>query len=403
MNSSKRTLWIAFWIGVVLVVTALSWVSVTVYALEERNATARAVNQRQEVIRLSLWRMDSRLAPMIALEAARPIEDYEMVLGDPQGAKNTFDDSEQESAQIIDPASYAQGYFEVDQSGLAKGTDQRIQQIASKALMDDDPARVDTQSLSAFSDASNKVMSESSNADAVDESPVSDAMMTPPNPREEPDPESDFQARQKIADLAQNTSMNQSRKRAAGDEYAGYMRTKDNGSANTAMVVPELLKTQRESIDGTDEESESLGEHESGSRQSNSAMMSDRMFDPEQEPIRVELGAEKVDESQIEIGAIEPRWIRDEQGNPELVLVRTINRDGGVSIQGVLLDWDTISTELIASIKDLLPTSTLEPILEPNLTAGSTERSYRLATIPVAFIPGGAIAVDGDSLTPAMI
>ena len=77
MNTGKHKLWIAFWVGVGLIMLVLAWSTWTVYGLEARNAIARAENQRQEVIRLALWRMDSRLAPMIALEAARPVEDFE--------------------------------------------------------------------------------------------------------------------------------------------------------------------------------------------------------------------------------------------------------------------------------------------------------------------------------------
>jgi hypothetical protein len=71
MNARRGLMWWVFWAGAVLVLAALAWASIAVARLERRNEAGRQTVQHQEVIRLALWRVDSQLAPIIAMEAAR--------------------------------------------------------------------------------------------------------------------------------------------------------------------------------------------------------------------------------------------------------------------------------------------------------------------------------------------
>ncbi|MEM9373845.1 MAG: hypothetical protein AAGA55_09390, partial [Planctomycetota bacterium] len=73
MISRRPRLWWGYAVGSAVLLGALGWASVSVYRLEARGAEARARAQRQEVIRRALWRVDSQLAPIIAMEAARPV------------------------------------------------------------------------------------------------------------------------------------------------------------------------------------------------------------------------------------------------------------------------------------------------------------------------------------------
>lgn len=391
MNPSRRVLWFAFWVGVALVVTALSWASMTVYALEKRNAVARAENQRQEVIRLALWRMDSRLAPMIALEAARPIEDYETVLSEEERLDDRQDQADQFEDNIVEPGSYARGYFEIDESGLAKASGDRAQQIGARAATQDIP-KLPTESPNAFKAGAEELSSSATRLQDTSETLVTiDSAMLEAQ-KAEPDPESDYLARQKIADLAQNTAGNQSRGRLGNSKASDVA-----GDQPVKELVSDSMQGKIVYQSTQSELSSSPNAVVAPTANSDQLNTSGAWIDSAQ--------ADVLDFAQptVEVGAIEPRWIRDEQGRPELVLVRTIDRDGAVTIQGVWLDWDAISDELIESIDDLLPTSHLEPIVETNLNRRSQERSYRLATVPVAFIPGGTIVVEGDSFTPAVI
>ena len=76
MNTRRVMTWLIFWSSVALALGALAWVSVEVVSLERREAESRAQASREESIRRALWRLDSMMAPVLAIEAARPIEDY---------------------------------------------------------------------------------------------------------------------------------------------------------------------------------------------------------------------------------------------------------------------------------------------------------------------------------------
>ncbi len=362
MNPARHNLWIAFWSGVLLIVAVLGWASARVYILEERNATARAENQRQEVIRLALWRMDSRLAPMIALEAARPVQDYKVLIGENQ---HELEDGHASDARQTDPGlqlqdivraeidsgSYNVGFFEIDESGQAKGTLERAVEVAENTRgYSDDIALNDSDT-----DAESRENKEETPAVST---PAGSGVVL----LSESTSESDYLARQQVADLAQ---------------YKRASRKSDEPSS-----APERVEA---------EQSSELVESMSAARadpQGFAAMDIDRVI----------VGAAP----SVSIGAIEPRWVVGDDGVTELVLTRTINQDGRSIVQGVLLDWPSLSRDLILAIEDLLPTSTLQPIRVEQPQGKSVTSSYRLATIPVSFHPGGAIAVEGDSITPAI-
>ena len=356
MNQRRSKLWFAFWAGVLLVIAALGWASYTVYSLEERSAESRAMNQRQELIRLALWRMDSRLAPMIALEAARPIEDYRAAIKDKENASD-FLPGVPESHQRIgaDRGSYNLGFFEInEQTGSAQGSDTRAVEVAESTQNPIAYANADRASTIEPARKSDGESKPSSGSGVVS----SNSMMS----SSEPEPQADYAARQQIANLAQQ---NRALKRSPEEEI------------NSA---PGNLWSKMDADDGE--------------RQFGEALQVDAMSDaaPTEASIKAEQGTV--------IGAIEPRWVVEADGSQQLVLLRTINQATGPVVQGVWLDWETMSSELIESIDDLLPRSILEPILDERAARG--DQSYRLATVPVSFIPGSMNVTAADGLTPAM-
>jgi len=70
--SERRRIWLIYALGVALVLGALAWASASVYRLERRHDENLAMAQRRQSVRLALWRMDARLAPLLAVEASSP-------------------------------------------------------------------------------------------------------------------------------------------------------------------------------------------------------------------------------------------------------------------------------------------------------------------------------------------
>ena len=65
-----------FGICLAVVIVAMTWASTAAIRLERSEVHARRLADREENIRLALWRMDSALAPLISEESLRPYFAY---------------------------------------------------------------------------------------------------------------------------------------------------------------------------------------------------------------------------------------------------------------------------------------------------------------------------------------
>lgn len=74
--TSTRWTWVWYAACAIAVMGGLGWSSLQALEFERREAQAKADAAVQESVRLSLWRMESALAPIIAREAARPYFEY---------------------------------------------------------------------------------------------------------------------------------------------------------------------------------------------------------------------------------------------------------------------------------------------------------------------------------------
>ena len=91
------------------------------------------------------------------------------------------------------------------------------------------------------------------------------------------------------------------------------------------------------------------------------------------------------------------RMIRDMM---QLVLVRSAIIDEQQVVQGVWLDWDALRADLLDSVNDVMPGSSLVAVTAPR---SSMAGRYQLATIPVAFIPSSSMSVVAWKWSPATV
>lgn len=131
MNSRRAILWWVFWLGVGAVISALAWASLSVSGLERRNDANRALAQRTEQIRLALWRVDSQLAPIIAMEAARPAGEWVSTLYQRKQTGGPWQDL---SDALPYPTGnvYTVGQFAVDERNAVVASDARTKSVADK-------------------------------------------------------------------------------------------------------------------------------------------------------------------------------------------------------------------------------------------------------------------------------
>lgn len=69
-------IWLIFVVSTAAVIAALGWVSRETLKLDRAEAVARAQATREEAVRLALWRMDSNVAGLLAVESSRTYFDY---------------------------------------------------------------------------------------------------------------------------------------------------------------------------------------------------------------------------------------------------------------------------------------------------------------------------------------
>jgi signal transduction histidine kinase len=77
MHQSRRITWLVFIVGVIAVVDVLGWVSWRLVTFEREQQESRQEAARQEAIGRALWRMDSIVLPLLAVESARPYWEYQ--------------------------------------------------------------------------------------------------------------------------------------------------------------------------------------------------------------------------------------------------------------------------------------------------------------------------------------
>lgn len=140
MNTRRVMTWVIFWSSVALALGALAWVSVEVVSLEKREAESRAQATREESIRRALWRLDSMMAPVLAVEASRPIEDYSRLQAWSIDS-NTMNQLRVGSA--LD--SYALQYFNFDERANEQ-EDARVNTLSRSYLTDLSTAREQVES-----------------------------------------------------------------------------------------------------------------------------------------------------------------------------------------------------------------------------------------------------------------
>ncbi len=75
--SHPRKVWLGFALALAVVAAAAGWLSYTALRLDRAQATAQRLAEREELVRLALWRMDAALTTVVAAESTRPYYQYQ--------------------------------------------------------------------------------------------------------------------------------------------------------------------------------------------------------------------------------------------------------------------------------------------------------------------------------------
>ena len=316
--------WIVLGTALVVLLGGMGWISLLTMRLEDRESEALRQAEREESVRLALWRMESMLTPLIAQESARPYFMYS-ALFPPHRAYSCMFGEPQEGDTLV-PSALLDGkpdevylHFQYSPDGELTSPQVLPQRVA-------DPAAFlgcvrEDACLGDFETRLNELRGLLSHKDLLDLLPPASEEMTvatvsaPIMPKTSPIPRE--QGRRSQEALNRNDL-------EFRNFTAGHLSVQQNlWASNTA--VGQLQDDVVESL-------------------------------------------------------IAPRWFRD-----ELFLVRRVVVAGREYVQGCWLDWAMIRQRLLSRVVDLLPNASLAAAVDDE---DSAEDSRRLQALPVRLEPG---------------
>lgn len=415
----KRPLltWIVFAACTLTGLGVLGWFSAEMLRLERGAAQAREIAAREESVRLALWRMDSALASIHGLEAARPVHEYEPFVR----VEPVFDESLHPlSGTPLTPSpllGYTPPFVHLHVEVRTDGTytspqvpDRAVPATADRAGLDPGelnaaaarlrrllamvpPARV----LAALDSPAAAALAEDAvgSFDARNESPAAPA----PSAGQALDAEIVAQEiaqparRQAETELRKNVAEQQQRATLSDENYYVMNRAPDQRARSMPVQGTEGLAADGDSAapGAAPGEVDLMAKGEvTASAPSVGAAAPAFAASPARTKADT-FGAEP------SVGPLQSAWI-----NGELFLLRSVTGDARVRAQAVWLDWPELRAWLLSRVADLLPDAALEPITASPALTGD-EASRRLAFLPVRLRPGAIVSAAASSWSPLQV
>src|SRR5262245_17222581 len=110
--------WLVFVLCVVGAAAAMVWLSRQALRTDERRRAAEAETELEQAVSLTLWRMDSVLAPIIAAEVIRPPSAYRANVVQMPNGPGQQEFVENPAPQGVEPPEYVLLQFEARPVGV---------------------------------------------------------------------------------------------------------------------------------------------------------------------------------------------------------------------------------------------------------------------------------------------
>jgi len=420
MNSHRRLTWLIFAVCALLLVDGLGWVTWQVLRLERSERFARQDAQLQEAVRLSLWRMDGMLSPILAAETGRPYFQYRAFypaaraynqMWEPVGAGEVL----VPSPLLSGPQEYIRLHFESTPEGWLtspQAPDATLRdRLNAESLPLADMLTVERRLVelnsilrgtsfqedpSAFLAAPNRERRSDADQPALNAAERELRLLAkqPPPPPIESD----------AAAGRRDSQSQESEDDRSVVEYEARQQTIARAqSRNEANELPARDGQRLEAGDPAE-----LGE---------SAVLALDAVAPDAMDLAAALqaadgGGEGRESGSVTQGSFTPVWrANPTTGEAELLFVRVVTVNGRELLQGFWVDWPALRADLLASVRDLLPEAELEPIGElipSRLTSGQiagpsgglASAGRLLASVPAVLAPGVTAQPALSGLTP---
>ncbi len=417
MNAHRRLTWLIFAVCALLLIDGLGWVTWQVLRLERSERFARQDAQLQEAVRLSLWRMDGMLSPIIAAESGRPYFHYRAFypaaraynrMWEPVGAGEVL----VPSPLLSGADEYIRLHFESTPEGWLSSP-----QAPDASLRD----RLDAESLpladiltverellelnsilrgTRFGEESNDAdtragqMSIKSGGDALPLNRAERELRLLARRQSALEPEVQAESGQAASAQAAQSASEEDRSEA---EFTARQQTIAKAQQRNALPKPLPRQRAGERAFETPNAAVLADDEESGVVPGASSMLG--------------WPTAEADAGGVEQGRFTPVWrANPTTGEAELLFVRVVTVNGRELLQGFWIDWPALRRDLLDSVRDLLPEADLEPVTEmasARLTgtqpAGLTSAGRLLASVPAVLAPGGTLQPGLTGFTPTRI
>lgn len=364
-----------------LVAGGLGWVTAAALRLEREQMQARADAEFTQKLHVALWRLDSRVAPALALEDNRPYNHYSAVFVPTVALRN--DGIAWEHGAVIEPSpllhadlpDWMRVHFQADEESgwqspqVPYGALRRRlfnPQAHVPQCNDSDDRRRLLNELEKAVPATTLLASIKERGAAPT---VHDITLVPvANPWDNSPPNNDAQQPQAREQQAgAQVSPAYGTPNAGGNTRGESSKRFELGSQVKNEVQPASPKDDRDVAWNT--LCGGVGWFRSG----------------QQKPTGSELVS-------VRVRPLVPLWLAGDGGEPRLLLVRLVGlQDKEFSkevCQGVALDWPKLRSLLVGQVTDIFPEADLQPVL-PGAPA-DPERT--MSTLPVQLVPGPAAA-----------
>ncbi|NQT18526.1 MAG: HAMP domain-containing histidine kinase [Planctomycetes bacterium] len=344
MTTKGTRTWILYPICAAAVIAVLAWTTHTLLCLERSERTAGLEADRQERIRLALWRMESIIAPRRAEEAARPYFHYAAFYA-PQRAYTRMLAPLQPGEVLVpsplltlsDP--FFKLHFQVDAAGNVTSP-----QVPSDSLRDLAEEFYTTHEAIA--------------AAAVQLAALRGIVTT-----QGAGPNVFISVDNELRQLRINRDL-QRKVQKYQDENPQQMAQSaqewDNRASSWQNIQQQIVTRNTSKV-----------------RQSKKVKQADEKDD-------------------ARAGTFAPHWERSNDGEWTLFLLRGAEAGGTRFTQGIWADWPAIRAELLRSVADLLPDAAIKPTDDPT----SADPGLLLASVPAVVDPGPLGTASAPLFTP---
>ena len=353
--------WTLYLISLAIVVSAMTWLTVKALELDRAEALARRQAEMEEDISRALWRMDVKLMPILAKEAARPHSVYRPLLT-PPGLGPSQPKEAKLSPLLTEQSDYVLVNFQVDpdnQWSSPQSLTGEIRQIACAQGASPEQIRVCTDRLAALQGATAY--------DSLFRCLPAESLPDVQTPQQQAQPQPQALAQNRGGKFVQNPSVDLDKLSQQIDDinFAARNSATDADLQQQIAAIPNAYNSGRT--------------QRGQSRMGNDLRNRDDLLQAftQKEAFEQRLNWSSGSDSAAREGVSQPVWV-----GSQLLLARRVETDGKVLIQGCWLDWPKIRKLMIAEVAELLPGVDLEPVSDP----AQVKVSRMLATLPVQLV-----------------